>query len=305
MIAISVIVPNYNYCRFLTQRMESIFNQSYRNIEIILLDDGSDDGSRQLLETYRHHPLVKALLVNDTNSGSPFIQWKRGMEAARNEWIWIAEADDFCEPTFLEECVRKIEENPSVLLVTTGNCQLDETGEKKIQKNREFEQEGLKKGRTVLSDFLIYQNPVPNASGVVFSKRWIPAGEIEQISRFLWCGDWALWAALCLRGDVYFIDKPLNVFRRHGRETSKTRYEEGFLYKEGLPLSLEYQNRLKVPFRVRRKALWQWAGHLFRQYSENLKKGKFRLYLFSPLYYCALMHAALPFIALRSLAKKK
>lgn len=71
---VSVIVPNYNYRRFLTKRIDSILAQTYQDIEIILLDDCSTDGSQELLKQYSKYPTVVKYLVNDKNSGSPFAQ---------------------------------------------------------------------------------------------------------------------------------------------------------------------------------------------------------------------------------------
>lgn len=79
---VSVIVPNYNHARFLEERMESVLGQTYQNIEVIILDDCSTDNSREVIEKYRNNPKVAKIVYNDANSGSPFRQWKKGMELA-------------------------------------------------------------------------------------------------------------------------------------------------------------------------------------------------------------------------------
>ena len=94
---LSVIVPNYNYARFLNARIGSILNQSFQDFELILLDDCSTDNSREVLECYRNNPHVSHIVFNEQNSGSPFIQWMKGIELARGEYIWIAEADDLAD----------------------------------------------------------------------------------------------------------------------------------------------------------------------------------------------------------------
>ena len=99
---VSVIVPNYNYARYLKARIDSILNQTFQDFELILLDDCSTDNSAEVLEGYRTHPLVAHLVVNTQNTGSPFAQWFRGIGLAQGEYIWIAESDDLAEPTFLE-----------------------------------------------------------------------------------------------------------------------------------------------------------------------------------------------------------
>lgn len=63
-VKVSVIVPNYNYARYLPIRLESILNQTFKDFELILLDDASTDNSIQILENYRNHPNVSQLVVN-------------------------------------------------------------------------------------------------------------------------------------------------------------------------------------------------------------------------------------------------
>ena len=104
-VKVSVIVPNYNYARYLPIRLESILNQTFKDFELILLDDASTDNSIQILENYRNHPNVSQLVVNKVNTGSPFQQWMKGILLARGEYIWIAEADDIADLQFLETCI--------------------------------------------------------------------------------------------------------------------------------------------------------------------------------------------------------
>jgi glycosyltransferase involved in cell wall biosynthesis len=100
---VSVIVPNYNHAEYLKQRIDSILNQTYRDFELIILDDGSTDNSREIIDDYvSRFPFIISRF-NEVNSGSPFIQWDSGVNKAEGELIWIAESDDFAETTFLEK----------------------------------------------------------------------------------------------------------------------------------------------------------------------------------------------------------
>ena len=87
---VSIIVPNYNYERYLKERINSILNQTYTDYELILLDDASTDNSAELLAKYKNHPKVSHVIINKENSGSPFKQWMKGILLAKGEWIWIA-----------------------------------------------------------------------------------------------------------------------------------------------------------------------------------------------------------------------
>ena len=67
---VSVVVPNYNYKRYLNLRIQSILQQTYQNIELILLDDASTDGSEEVLSDYQDHAKVSHILHNPTCSTS-------------------------------------------------------------------------------------------------------------------------------------------------------------------------------------------------------------------------------------------
>ena len=79
---VSIIVPNYNHEQYLKQRLESIFNRTYPNFEVILLDDFSTDSSKKILSEYSENPKVSQCVLNETNSGNTFIQWNKGIALA-------------------------------------------------------------------------------------------------------------------------------------------------------------------------------------------------------------------------------
>ena len=93
---VSVIIPNYNHARFLIERIDSVLNQSYKNFEIIVLDDKSTDNSVEIIMKYSNNKHVSQIVINDENSGSPFLQWQKGFKLAKGELVWIAESDDYC-----------------------------------------------------------------------------------------------------------------------------------------------------------------------------------------------------------------
>ncbi|MEJ7913050.1 MAG: glycosyltransferase family 2 protein, partial [Chitinophagaceae bacterium] len=77
---VSVIIPNYNHAEYLHQRIQSVLDQTWPHFEIIILDDCSTDNSKQIIEEYRYHDKVGAIIFNPVNSGSTFKQWIKGIE---------------------------------------------------------------------------------------------------------------------------------------------------------------------------------------------------------------------------------
>lgn len=217
---VSVVVPNYNYARFLDQRMESILNQTYSNFEVIILDDKSTDNSLEVIEKYRFHPKVSKIIINDLNSGSPFKQWEKGINEAAGEIIWIAESDDFCSPVFLETLVPLYETNEAVLAFCHSEL-VDEKGEK-IRENHQMKRASSDfsmDGKAFIKEYLAYSNEIQNASCAIFSKK--AAQEIDKdYMNYKGAGDWLFWIRIVEKGNVCFLNRKNNNYRLHINSTS-------------------------------------------------------------------------------------
>ena len=101
MIRVSVIVPVYNAERYLERCVDSIFAQSFTDYELILVDDGSTDGSGKMCDDYaRSNPQVR--VFHQVNQGVSAARQK-GLDAASGEYVIFADPDDWVEPTMLEE----------------------------------------------------------------------------------------------------------------------------------------------------------------------------------------------------------
>ncbi|WP_250434152.1 glycosyltransferase family 2 protein [Hanstruepera flava] len=223
---VSIIIPNYNHKPYLQQRLDSVFHQTYQDFEVILLDDASTDGSQDLLKPYQNHPKVSQLIINKTNSGSPFKQWQKGIALAKGKYIWIAESDDYCELDLLETCLEDFSRNPQLGLVYTQSLDVDEKG--KRLRHREvytntfkpniWQANFTKSGREFINDYLLVKNVIPNASAVVFKKELVTKQTFtNSLLQMRMCGDWFFWLQLVQDTNMAFINKPLNYFRHHSQ----------------------------------------------------------------------------------------
>jgi glycosyltransferase involved in cell wall biosynthesis len=230
---VSVIIPNYNHARFLEQRIQSILDQTYRDFEIIYLDDCSTDNSNEVFAKFADNPRIRAI-CNQTNSGSPFKQWNKGIKHANGEYIWIAEADDYAEPKFLESLVPILDDNSQVGLAYCQSWQVDEFGN--IIHTLEHWTDNLSKhhwhsnfvngGLDECTNYLLFQNTIPNASAVLIRRKiYEEVGYAEESMTF--CGDWITWVKLLLISDVAFIANPLNYFRSHNSSVSSRSISNG------------------------------------------------------------------------------
>ncbi len=111
--AVSIVVPNYNPAGSLTQRLDSVFAQTYSDTEVILLDDASTDASLAVLRPYLARKNVR-FERNTLNSGSAFKQWAKGLALSRGRYVWFAESDDWADPGLLSALVPLLEDHPNV-----------------------------------------------------------------------------------------------------------------------------------------------------------------------------------------------
>ncbi len=228
---VSVIIPNYNHAQYLHQRIESVLNQTYQDIELILLDDCSADSSRQILESYRTHPKVSHIVFNDQNSGSTFKQWKRGLELAKGDWIWIAESDDYCNTNFVESVLKECNNNQCDL----GYAQsipVDERGDEIKTLNYKTVGGGRYNGVDFLNNFLLGYNYMLNASSVILKKELLHKNLTHEVISYRLFGDWLVWIKACLISDICFVSFVENYHRCH-TNTVRTKSElmESGVYK--------------------------------------------------------------------------
>lgn len=225
---VSVIVPNYNHASFLKQRLESVFTQTFQDFEVVLLDDCSTDDSKLILEHYRYHPKVSHLVFNKNNSGSPFKQWKKGIDLAIGDFIWIAESDDCCAPNFLETLVSLLKDKIALAYTQSNDVDVDgniiscrSSWTANFSPNI-WESNFVMDGDQFLEKYLLVKNVIPNASAVVFKKSLITEHTFsDTLLQMRMCGDWLFWMQLSLKSNVAFSAENLNSFRSHEQTTRK------------------------------------------------------------------------------------
>lgn len=101
---VSALINNYNYGRFIGEAIESILNQTYKNIELIIVDDGSTDYSREVIKKYVKEYPEKIIAVYKENGGQASA-FNRGFELAKGEIICFLDSDDYWFPTKVEKVV--------------------------------------------------------------------------------------------------------------------------------------------------------------------------------------------------------
>lgn len=264
---VSVIIPNYNHGRYLAQRLESIFAQSFQDFEAIFLDDCSTDDSISVVKKFADDARIR-ITVNEQNSGSPFKQWNKGLDQANGEYVWIAESDDYADPEFLAVLTDVLDTHPDVglaysqsLLVNSEPGDNQATGLEhwyaSFPDSNRWRSNFRNDGANELAGYLAFKNTIPNASAVLIRKS-VLGEELRAPEHMRLAGDWMFWAKLLTKSNVYFVAKPLNYFRQpHSGSQRKKLLRQGMELLEGLDVYSYIAGQVDLDQTARAVALQQ------------------------------------------------
>lgn len=239
--AISVIIPNYNHALYLKQRIDSVLQQTFQDIELIILDDLSSDDSREVINLYRGNNKVSHIVYNSENSGSTFKQWRKGIDLAQGEWIWIAESDDFADENFLKNLLKNTKHSIGLIysasnLVNENSEIITDTWKTFDYSLRKWDENFENSGKKYVTELLYQRNYIPNASAVLFRKTKVNFAVLDEISTMKFAGDWLFWATFLEQCNIFYCAEKLNFCRIHQHTTravknaslEKKRFEEYF-----------------------------------------------------------------------------
>ena len=232
-VKLSVVIPNYNYSKFLYQRLYSILYQKEKIDEIIVLDDCSTDNSRELIDeivdNLKDYINIRKV-YNEKNSGTAFKQWQKGFKEASNDYVWIAEADDYCSNKFLESALKPIKENKNIVISYVDTAFINVYGhvimktikpEIDIMKTGHWDNSFVNNGLDEISKYSYLNCTIANVSSVIFKNSnyeefFKLSGEYKQ------AGDWLFYVNVMSKGDIAFHNAPLNYYRVHGNNVTST-----------------------------------------------------------------------------------
>jgi glycosyltransferase involved in cell wall biosynthesis len=231
---VSVIIPNYNHSKYLRQRVDSVLNQTYKDYELIILDDCSDDDSVKIIQEYVARKPDIITSFNTKNSGSSFSQWNYGVSLAKGKYVWIAESDDFAENTFLEKMTSVLQKCRNAGLVYCDSRIINE-----IKGITYYSSDLRKNCPEILNRFsgikYFLDNPIINISSVLFRREvYLKIGGADK--SMLYCGDWFFYVKMIYNSDIYHINEPLNIFRLHSGSTCYRLYTSNKIIKERLSI---------------------------------------------------------------------
>ncbi len=240
---LTVIIPNYNYEKYLPMRIRSILDQTVKPKEIILLDDNSKDDSiaiaKPILEIAKKTYGIKyKILKNEDNQGC-FKQWVRGFKEASYDYVWVAEADDYIKTTFVEKMMPSFRDKKVVLsyckslVIDSDSVVLDydyNSYTEDLDKHR-WEKDFVLDGKKFVTEYLSQKNVIPNASSVIFRKS-ATKGIEKYLNDYQTVGDWFAYIYIIMQGKVNYSAEALNGHRRHGKSIIACQEKSALFAKE-------------------------------------------------------------------------
>lgn len=217
---VSIVFTSYNHHEYLKQAIESIINQTYTNLEIIIVDDCSTDGSQEILQRYSFD---KRIVFNflKKNTGSYVKASNFGAQISTGKYLLFAQCDDYSEVSQIEELVSEIEKKKTAGVVYSESRLVDKVGnflsdDYSIRENsfRKYCKNTVLIQREKMREFLSYSCVIPNLSAALISKElYLKVGGLSD--KYFIAADWDFWLKLTSHTDFLYIRKPLNNFRQH------------------------------------------------------------------------------------------
>lgn len=208
---ISVIIPTYQRREKLKNTLKSLLSQTYKNYEVLVIDDGSTDGTREMVSLFKD----KRIIYNwQNNSGCPASPRNKGIHISKGDWIAFLDSDDAWEKNKLEVCYRHINFQVDFIY---HDMQIKSADGHLNGKNIISRQ--LKK--PVLKDLLINGNIIINSSVLVRKKLLKKIGGICEHKKLIAAEDYNTWLKISkLTNKFLYLPCTLGYYSKHNQNLS-------------------------------------------------------------------------------------
>ncbi len=216
---ISIIIPAYNSEKFIKRTIQSVLNQTYKNFELIIVDDGSTDNTKEIVREFqKKDPKIK--YIWEKNSGAPARPKNRGIKRSKGEYIAFLDHDDEWMPEKLEKQLNLFEKEKNLKLgfISSNGLVFNE------KENKTYEHKITKRGE-VFQD-LLANNFILSSSSVLAKKEVFKnVGFFDENLKF--SDDWEMWIKIAQKYEFDFFDEALFKYYWHGENVmNKLKGEE-------------------------------------------------------------------------------
>ncbi|ACE84564.1 glycosyltransferase family 2 protein [Cellvibrio japonicus] len=198
---VSVVIATYNMGQYLAQAVESILNQTWKNLEVIVVDDGSTDDTEQVMQAYQAN--TRVYYLKTINQGQPKAK-NTGINNTKGDYIAFCDADDFWEP-FKLEVQLPLFNNPAVGVVYSEVSNIDEQNRRYVRPANEVRHSGQ------VTNQLMIENFVPFGTSVIRRACIERNGVFDE--EFRMGIDWDLWLRYSLDWEFAYTPERTYVYR--------------------------------------------------------------------------------------------
>jgi len=240
---VSVLIPAYEYGRFLPEAIESVLAQDFKNFELIIADDASQDNTAEICRKYAERDGRIQFVQHAQNLGM-VANWNWCLQKARGKYIKFLLADDrLNHPSALQKMADVLERRPEIALVTSSRLIINE------QSNPDCLKDGLGRKDRIFSKEQIlrrcfsmegHSNLIGEPTAVLFRRDQASRGFDSDYRQLV---DLEMWLYLLQSGALYYTSEPLCCFRKHSQQQTEMNRKQGACLLEPLNLFAAYGGR--------------------------------------------------------------
>ena len=265
---VSILVPVYNGEKFLGECLDSILAQTFADLEILIADDGSTDGSVALIQRYATADPRIRWWQNERNLGLA-ANFNCCLRAAKGVYIkYVLQDDKLLSPATVRHMVAMLDRHPAASLVGSASHLLDEYS--RVTELRNYFRPGVMDGRQTIMRCLEQANLIGEPSVVMFRRAQATRGFAAHLPQLL---DLDLWFHLLEQGQFGYLAEPLCAFRQHPDQQTKVNRQNGV--NDGLLLITHWYAKPWVRTGMTRQAFFKQIFNLRKTYGapvENLTR---------------------------------
>ena len=262
---ISIIIPTYNHGCYLGRALNSVLNQTYKNWEVIVIDNNSTDNTNEVMANFADPRITYLKIQND---GVIAVSRNTGIRQAKGEWIAFLDSDDWWLENKLKECLNYINHEVDLIYHDLEIVY----GQSQIFKRKRIKSRHLMK--PVLIDLLVGGNTIRNSSVIVRKNFFERIGYINEDRELIAAEDYNTWLRIAQLTDQFvYVPRMLGYYLIHNQNISKKnmmaptwRAIDEFLY----ALSTQQKNNIE--------ALFRYSSGRFNYLKRNNKIAKIDLY---------------------------
>lgn len=201
---VSIIIPTYNSQNSICRAIDSCLNQTYKDIEIIVIDDGSTDNTKEILQKYSDEPRLKYIYQENQERS---VARNNGLNIAKGDLIQFLDSDDVIHTNKLEKQVNFLYYNQTHVMVYCGSEYKDEND--KVISTLEKKYEGNIQKKLLRGNFMTIHSPLIRKNNIRFSQ------ELNMLE------DWEYWILFIKDESVGYLDEILCTVYINTQDTKK------------------------------------------------------------------------------------